>query len=277
MSVLAGLAAAALAMAQSAAPACPAPSAPASCADAGKCTGPLYEQAKREREQREAIEYARDLGQAVAERRDNAGLDRAYDLARLLMPNLLAPVDLAESGACTPIVEDGDGGTPIARATFMQALRRAAALPDDSMLAANDVTALAHQRTQCNDEARRTLARYLDTAIPAKKLREAWDFLVPRAGKLPPADPAQPLAGWRFTTFEGPGAPLGFYKVPAPDHIDGRRDRAQQFLANHPIGRAVMAAVGQFIASRTLDSRGEAALCPATFAATEKMIAALKR
>lgn len=248
------------------------------CASKDKCSGPLYEQAKREREQREAIEYARAMGQAVAARRDAAGLDRAYDLARLLMPNIAVPVDFGSTGgSCSSEIEDNDGGPAILRDAFEAELRRAAGLAADAPLRRNDVTALAHQRTLCNDEARRTLAGYLTSAIPAAKLRDAWDFLLPRAGLFPPADPKQALTGWRFTTFNGPDAPPGFHDVPAPDHIAGRRERAWHYLEHHPTGRPLLIAVQRFIASRTADPRGEAVLCPMTHAETLKMIEGLRK
>jgi len=258
-------------------PACPAPTPPLICATNGACSGPLYEQAKREREQREAIDYARAMGQAVATRRDADGLDRAFDLARLLMPNIAVPVDFGRTGgSCSSAIEDDDSGPAILRDAFEAELRRAAGLAADAPLRRNDVTALAHQRTLCNDEARRTLAGYLTSAIPAAKLRDAWDFLLPRAGALPPADPAMPLSGWRFTSFAGRDAPLRFNDVPAPDHIAGRRERAWHYLEHHPTGRPLLIAVQQFIASRTADPRGEAVLCPATYAETVKMIEGLR-
>lgn len=153
---------------------------------------------------REAIEYARAMGQAVNARAEAQGLDRAADLAKLLLP---------EPGTgCS-------GGEPVPAST-------------------------------CHIENRRALSAYLATAIPAEQIRDVWSFLLPRAGLIPPADPAQPLVGWRFTRLSA-GGQLAYNAVLAPPFIDGRRERAWQYLMNHRSGEAVMSAVTQFVQSRS--------------------------
>lgn len=153
--------------------------------------------------EREAIEYARAMGQAVNAREEAATLDRAADLAMLLLPDAAA--------ACP-------AGQPA---------------PEPA----------------CHADDRRALAAYLASAIPAEQIRDVWSFLLPRAGPIPPADPAQPLAGWRFTRLSASGA-LTYNLVTAPPHIDNRRERAWQYLSNHRSGEAVMSAVSQFVQSR---------------------------
>lgn len=155
--------------------------------------------------EREAIEYARAMGQAVNAREEAASLDRAADLAMLLLP------DARAGAAC-------QAGQPA---------------PEPA----------------CHAEDRRALAVYLASAIPAEQIRDVWSFLLPRAGPIPPADPAQPLAGWRFTRLSASGA-LTYNLVTAPPHIDNRRERAWQYLSNHRSGEAVMSAVSQFVQSR---------------------------
>lgn len=155
---------------------------------------------------REAIEYARAVDQAVNAREEAAGLDRAADLAMLLLP------DANLDGGCA-------GGQPPRVST-------------------------------CQAENRRALTAYLATAIPAEQIRDVWSFLLPRAGLLPPADPAQPLIGWRFTRLSADGQ-LAYNHVMAPPYIDNRRERAWQYLMRHRSGEAVMSAVSQFVQSRT--------------------------
>lgn len=195
--------------------------APASAQSAAAC--PAAPDFSRYGAEREAVEYARAMGLAVNAREEAAGLDRAADLATLLMPDLV-PVD---GNGCAE-----DAGAPVSPAAL------------------------------CNAEARRGLAAYLASAIPAEQIRDVWSFLVPRAGPIPSGDPAVPLAGWRFTRLTGSGLPLRYNAVPAPAHIDGRRDRAWQYLSNHRSGEAMMSAVSQFIQSRLAEGRGAAAICP---------------
>ena len=75
------------------------------------------------------------------------------------------------------------------------------------------------------------------------------------------ADPAQPLVGWRFTRLSA-GGQLAYNEVIAPAYIDGRRERAWQYLMNHRSGEAVMSAVTQFVQSRSMS--GATALCSDT-------------
>ena len=154
---------------------------------------------------REAIEYARAIGQAVNAREEAARLDRAADLATLLLP------DTTQDTGCA-------GGQASAMST-------------------------------CQADQRQALSTYLASVIPAEQIRDVWSFLLPRAGPIPPADPAQPLAGWRFTRLSA-GAQIVYNEVVAPPYIDGRRERAWQYLTHHRSGEAVMSAVGQFVASR---------------------------
>lgn len=185
---------------------------------------------------REAIEYARAIGQAVSQREDAPGLDRAGDLAMLLLPDLIADrVSTCAEPAMSP----------------------------------------ASQPAICNAEARRALSAYLTTAIPADQLRDVWSFLAPRAGPIPPSDPSVPLAGWRFNALSSDGLPLRYNLVLAPPHIDNRRERAWQYLQHHRSGEAVMSAVSQFIQSRQSDGRGEAAICPVTHAEAQRQIGQL--
>ncbi len=185
---------------------------------------------------REAIEYARAIGQAVNAREEAPGLDRAADLAVLLLPDLTAD---GASSCAEPAVD------------------------------------AASQPTACNAEARRALSAYLTTAIPADQIRDVWSFLVPRAGPIPPSDPSVPLAGWRFTVLSPGGLALRYNLVLAPPHIDNRRERAWQYLQNHRSGEAVMSAVSQFIQSRLADGRGEAAICPVAHAEIQRLIGEL--
>ncbi len=156
--------------------------------------------------EREAIEYARAMGQAVNAREEAAGLNRAADLAMLLLP------DTASAAGCA-----------------------------DREPAPASV---------CHIQNRSDLAAYLATAIPAEQIRDVWSFLLPRTGLIPPADPAQPLVGWRFTRLSA-GGQLAYNHITAPPYIDGRRERAWQYLSHHRSGEAVMSAVTQFVQSRT--------------------------
>ena len=177
--------------------------------------------------EREAVEYARAMGQAVNAREEAAGLDRTADLAVLLMPDLV-PVAASDCG--------------------------------------EEAAATVSREQMCNAEARRALSAYLATAIPAEQVRDVWSFLAPRAGPIPSSDPAVPIVGWRFTALTASGLPLRYNDVPAPAHIDGRRERAWQYLTHHRSGEAVMSAVSQFIQSRLADGRGAAAICPTAHA-----------
>lgn len=156
---------------------------------------------------REAIEYARAIDQAVNARDEAAGLNRAADLAMLLLP------DPASAAGCS-------GGEPAPAST-------------------------------CQVANHRDLAAYLATAIPAEQVRDVWSFLLPRAGLIPPADPAQPLVGWHFTRLAADGQ-LAYNEVIAPPYIDNRRERAWQYLMHHRSGEAVMSAVTQFVQSRSV-------------------------
>jgi hypothetical protein len=180
-----------------------APAAPAAAQAATAC--PAAPDFSRYGTEREAIEYARAMGQAVNAREEAAGLDRAADLAMLLLP------DAPSTAACP-------GGQPAPEPT-------------------------------CHADDRRALAAYLASAIPAEQIRDVWSFLLPRAGPIPPADPAQPLTGWRFTRISVSGV-LTYNLITAPPHIDNRRERAWQYLSNHRSGEAVISAVSQFVQSR---------------------------
>ena len=236
------------------------------CSDAGTaCTGELRAQRIRERDQRVAIEYGRELNAAVEARRDSAVLDRGYDLARILLPNLVLPVATGEDSCngWTADDEDGSGHAEIADAERI--IRQEAGMAADAVVDFELVSYFAARRTRCNAEIRRDLGTYLTGALPAAQLRDLWDFLVPRAGAYVPTDGAQEIGGARLLYFGEDGA----LRIPdgeggGPPYVANRRERAWQYLANHRNGRAVMSALNQFVAARVASGRDEAMLCPAT-------------
>ena len=242
------------------------------------CDGPLYRQQLREQRQREAIEHGRAMDIAVEARRDAPGLDRAADVAQLVFPLVVTLVDYADGGGCGPEIEDSHGTEDFKAVGLDDArseMRTKAGLTDSSALSQTSVDAFAALRLSCQHESTAAFAAYLGTALPREQLADTWDFLIPRAGPLPPADPHERLAGWRFAIFHASPTALSYNVVPSPQHIDGRRERAWQYLQNHRNGRAVMSAVSQFIQSRLADGRGEVAICPVAHAETQRLIGQL--
>jgi len=238
----------------------------------------------RERAAREAVEYARDMEQAVDERRNAAGLDRSFDLARLLLPNLVQPI--ISHGDCSDFVDDGDNGDraddnigAVELDNFLDSFTRA---NDSSYLNLTSESVrrrLRLLRTDCNNEARMALSAYIATTLPSGQIEEIWSFLLPRAGYVPQnhglgqIDSLMPLRSPRLTRLTDGGLPLIYNHFPQfEQHIDNRRERAWQYLRNHRNGRAIMSAVSQFIQSRLADGRGEAAICPVAHAETQRLM-----
>ena len=248
------------------------------CDGGAACTDAVVAQLQRERAQREAIEYGRAMAQAVAARSESAGLDRSYDLARILLPNMVLPLALYESSCTGPFGEDEDGGGHIAVEEAEAVIRSATGLAPTAPLPVGQLRAFAAHRLACNGEVRRDLAAYLAYALPAGQLRELWDFLLPRADAVVPTDAMQPVTSGRLLYFAHDG------QLVIPDgeegkdsFIENRRERAWQYLQNHRNGRAVMSAVSQFIQSRLSDGRGEAAICPVAHVETQRLIGELAR
>ncbi len=246
------------------------------CDGGAACTDAVVAQMQRERAQREAIEYGRAMAVAMEARQEAAGLDRGYDLARILLPNMVLPIALSEHCFTGDwIAEDEDAGGHESIAEAEVAIRREEGTAPDALVAGERLSAFATRRDACNDEMRRDLGHYLNGAIPADQLSEVWAFIVPRAGGVPPTDPAHPIESRRLTALSASGLPLRYDEVAAPQHIDNRRERAWQYLQNHRNGRLVMSAVSQFIQSRLSDGRGEAAICPVAHAETQSLIGEL--
>lgn len=248
------------------------------CDGGAACTDAVVAQMRRERAQREAIEYGRAMAVALEARREAPALDRAQDVARLVLPLLVTPVDFADGGGCGPDVSLGNGGElifAVEEQDFERDIRARAGQMDARPLARASVAAVADSLVACQVEATRSFATYLASAIPPQQLAELWGFLVPRAGPIPLEDPTQALEGWRLVMRDPASDALIFNSVPAPQHIEGRRERAWQYLQNHRNGKAVMSAVTQFLESRLVDGRGEAAICPVAHAETQRLIAQL--
>lgn len=230
------------------------------------CTPAVIAQLRREREQRAAIEYGRELAQAVAARHGSATLDRGYDLARILLPNMVMPVGIAND-SCNGVTahdEDGEGQHDSVEQAEV-AIRSEAGMATDAPVDLELVYIFAARRTRCNAEIRRDLGAYLTSALPPAQLRDLWDFLVPRAGSYVPTDGAQEIGGARLLYFgEDGGLRIPEGEGGGPPHVAARRERAGEYLANHRNGRAVMSALNQFVAARVANGRSEAALCPAT-------------
>ncbi len=234
--------------------------------EGASCTPAVIAQLQRERAQRAAIEYGRELAQAVDARRGSATLDRGYDLARILLPYMVMPVGIAND-SCNGVTahdEDGEGQHDSVEQAEV-AIRSEAGLAPDAPVDLALVYAFAGRRTRCNAEIRRDLATYLTSALPPPQLRDLWDFLVPRAGAYVPTDGAQEIGGARLLYFGEDGAlRIRDGEGGGPPHVAARRVRAGEYLANHRNGRAVMSALNQFVAARVANGRSEAALCPAT-------------
>ncbi len=236
------------------------------CDGGAACTPAVIAHLQRERAQRAAIEYGRELAQAVDARRDSATLDRGYDLARILLPNMAMPVGIGNDSCngVTAYDEDGEGQHDSIEMAEV-AIRREAGMAADSPVDFAQVSGFAARRTRCNTEIRRDLAAYLTSALPSAQLRELWDFLVPRAGAHVPGDAAQDIGGARLLYFGEDGAlRIADGEGGGPPHVAARRERAGQYLANHRNGRAVMSALNQFVGARVANGRSEAALCPGT-------------
>jgi hypothetical protein len=238
---------------------------PPLCDARAACTPALIAQIQRERAQRQAIEDGRRVAHAVEQRRISSSLDRGYDLARILLPNMVLPLGFEEDTCSGVVAEDEDGGGQESDEQAAATIRQERGLAPDAQLTIEMSWQLAARRTRCNTEIRRDLAVYLNSALPSEQLRELWDFVVPRAGGHIPPDGAQDLKNNRLLYFGEDGA----LRIPdeqdgLPPHVAARRERAGEYLANHRNGRAVMSALIQFVAARVANGRSEAALCPAT-------------
>jgi hypothetical protein len=241
------------------------------CDGGAACTPAVIAQMQRKRAQREAIEYGRELAQAVDWRQASPALDRSYDLARILLPNMVLPVATSEDSCNGWTAEDEDGTGQAEIADAERIIRQERGMTVDAPVDFALVIDFAARRTRCNAEIRRDLAAYLTSALPPEQLRELWDFLVPRAGAHVPVDGAQEIGGARLLYFGEDGT----LRIPrgeggGPPHVANRRERAWQYLANHRNGRAVMSALTQFVAARRAAGQGEAALCPATSGGTAR-------
>lgn len=229
--------------------------------------GPCSPAQLRERTQLRAIDYARELNQAIAARDASPATDRAFDLTRILMPNILPPVDFADGASCGPEVEDGFGDEAVPVDVFAAQLRTRFALPaDDRQL----IQQLSRLRDDCNNETRRGLAAYLRDVLPATQIAELWDFLLRRAGAQVPADGALPLLGGRLTRLSG--AALAPDTFADEDHVRRRKERAAHYLRHHDNGIAVMSAINQYLTVRVWpqQSRPEG-LCPVAEAAMVRL------
>ena len=249
------------------------------CADAGNaCSAALMAQRENERLNEIAREYGREISSIMDARSDSAGLDRAFDLARLLMPNLVLPVGYpADGGGCTSDdeAEDADDGGNVPVETFVAELRQASGLNGDSAIDPARIAAIAAQRPRCNDEIRHALGGYLTSAIADDVLRETWAFVVPRSGNFVSSNGQVPLIGERLTAL-GEGGRLAYHHIAAPPHIDARRDRAWHYLEHHPNGEQVMAAITLFAQSRNATGAVEARLCPIAAAESDRQVAILR-
>lgn len=236
------------------------------CDGGAACTPAVIAQLQRERAQRAAIDYGREIAQAMEARRGSATLDRGYDLARILLPNMVMPVAMGEDSCNGWTADDEDGeGQHDSIEDAEIAIRVEEGMAMDAVVDRELIQYFAARRTRCNAEIRRDLATYLNSALPPGQLRDLWDFLVPRAGAYVPADGAQDIGGARLLYFGEDGTlriPTG--EGGGPAHVADRRERAGEYLANHRNGRAVRSALNQFVAARTANGRSEAALCPAT-------------
>lgn len=219
---------------------------PTVCSDPQGCSGPLYEQRRAERERDESRAYGRALAGVVDQRAAAPALDMAYDLTRALVPNVVALVRLGESECGADVSEyDADGHDSISDALAISAELSDAARRDARLRAPMINT----QRVVCNDAARRAIADYLRTAIPADRLRETWQFVIPRTGMAISADPTQPVTGQRLVSFVlGRNGALEFHDAHDLPYVADRRERANEYLRNHRNGRAVMAAITAWLA-----------------------------
>jgi hypothetical protein len=236
------------------------------CDGGAACTDAVVAQMRRERDQREAIEYGRAMAQAMNARVESPALDRGYDLARILLPNMVLPVALSEDSCVGWTAEDEDSeGHHDSIEEAEAAIRRETGLVPGAPVNSALLSSFATRRLACNAEIRRDLAAYLTSALPRDQLHELWDFLLPRAGAWVPSNGAETVGSGRLLYFGVNG------QLAIPDdsggretHIDARRERAWHYLAHHRNGRAIMSALNQFVAARTRNGREEAALCPAT-------------
>ena len=253
--------------------ACTVVAVPHICADAGPaCTGPLIAQRQREADMAAGRAYGNAVDAAIDARAASPGLDRGYDLARMLLPNLVAEVEFSDGGGCSPEVADGDLGEFISENDFTAAVRATAHLPANAPIAPDRIRALADLRTACNDEVRHALAAYLNSVVPARPLDETWAFIIPRAGMTVPASASQPITDGRLTRFAG--ATLTYADYNQPPYINRRRERGWAYLRNHHNGQAVMTAIGLFIDSLPAD-RAAATLCPVAAVEQARLVAAL--
>jgi hypothetical protein len=228
----------------------------------GTINGPITRQRQRERFEAERRAYGEARARDVDARAAHAATDLAFDLTRMLMPNVVQPVGYLEAPCNGPLTDavdaDATGILPIEDFARRIGLAVAGGNGNDVLIDH------ARHRETCNDEYRRGLAAYLRTAIPAAQMRDVWRFLAPRVGGELPSDGAQPIADARITALQtgtGTIVPLRIYDG-RMDYIGARRERAAQFLANHPDGQAVMRAVNAYTASNLGDPRGVAVWCP---------------
>ena len=180
------------------------------------------------------VHYARDMSFALAARERSPTLDRARDLAELLVPDVLPEPTMVATGDSAGW-EDPEAGA---------------------------------RWVNCHRELRNGVADYLRTVLSEEDSAELWQMLLPRAMTSIPADGAQSLGGSPMVRLSGGGLPLVIRERTIAPFAQRRLERAWQYLQNHRNGRAAMSAVSQYIESRLADGRGEAAICPTAYAQT---------
>ncbi len=242
----------------------------------GPCTASQIRDMAREGREQAAIRYGRDMTYALAARDDSPATDRLFDLTRIMMPAVHAPVEVDDGsgGSCGPAsIGDASGGDPISLPDFIASVRRRFALPDRAPVDrhAEQLVAL---RGACDDEVRRSLAAYLRQVMTADEIGELWDFLVPRAGAVVPGDGAEPLSGGALVRRTG-----NSIAVDATDwrpHVEARKERAADYLAHHDNGIKLLAAVRQYWDVRVVPLIDRPAdLCPAADAAMTSFVAGI--
>ena len=230
----------------------------------GPCSLSEIRAMEREDRQREAIRYGREMTYALAARDASPATDRLFDLTRILMPAIHAPIS-PSNGCGGETSGERSGGPAIGIDDFLASVRERYDLTERLPLRRH-VEQLVVMRGACNDEVRRGLAAYLRQVMTADEIAELWDFLVPRAGAVVPADGADPIHGGALVVRTGSGI-----AVDATDwrpHVEARKERAADYLAHHDNGIKLLSAVRQYWALRVaplIDRPAE--LCPAADAA----------
>lgn len=243
------------------------------CAPTGECAGPVFEQFNLQREMRDATEHAQRVAGVVEQRERSAGLDRAYDIARLILPNLVLPH--IGYNSCGDFVEDGDASGGQDPDEFLARLPITVRSPVPHVQM-DLLLKIFDQRAACNAEIRRDFARSLNRDLTNEQLTDVWRFILPRSGEGLSTDPNYAISSLRLTALTGNAPPLTFYAVPnLRQHIKRRRELAWEYLQSNDNGRAVMSAVSQFIQLRLADGRGEAAICPLAHAETQRLMTEL--